>query len=77
MQEIELRCDGMAIITLCQLGLDPQTFIKAITKLAKAQDGPRINMEYYTPLEERIKFCRTILEMVKARSEIFGRINNR
>src|SRR5262249_17188920 len=62
MQEIELRCDGMAIVALSQLGLEPQTFIMAITKITRAHGGPRINMEYYTPLEERIKFCNTILD---------------
>ena len=71
-QEIELLCDGMAIVALSQLGLEPQTFIVAITKITRAHDGPRINMEYYTSLEERIKFCNTMLDMVRARSEVFG-----
>lgn len=76
MQEIELRCDGMAIIALSQLGLNPQTFIKAITKLARAY-GPRINMEYYTPFEERVKFCQTIMKMVNERGEVFGPTDNK
>ena len=69
MQEIELRCDGMAIVALSQLGLEPQTFIMAITKITRAHDGHRlINMEYHTPLEERIKFRNTILVRQGARA---------
>jgi Zn-dependent protease with chaperone function len=72
MQEIELRCDGMAVITMNQLGLDPSHFISAITRLAKSHGGPLANAGYYPPLEERIRFIRTMIEVVKARSEVFG-----
>ena len=72
MQEIELRCDGMAIITLNQLGLDPSHLISAITKLTKSHGGPLANAGYYPPLEERLVFIRTMIEMVKVRGEVFG-----
>jgi hypothetical protein len=73
-QEIELRCDGMAVITMNQLGLDPSQFISAITKLTKSHRGPLANAAYYPPLEERITFIHTMIEMVKARGEVFGRV---
>ena len=72
MQEIELRCDGMAVITINQLGLDPSHLISAITKLTKSHTGPLGNAAYYPPLEERIRFIHTMIEMVKARSDVFG-----
>ena len=71
MQEIELRCDGMALITMNQLGLDPSHLISAITKLTKSHSGPLGNAAY-PPLEERIRFIHIMIEMVKARSEVFG-----
>ncbi len=72
MQEIELRCDGMAVMTMNQLGLDPSNLISAITKLTKSHVGPLANEAYYPPLEERITFIHTMIDMVKARGEVFG-----
>jgi hypothetical protein len=61
MQEIELRCDGLAIISMEHLDLDPSRFISGISKLASATnklaesrgDG-MINGDYYTSNDERI-----------------------
>jgi hypothetical protein len=72
MQEIELRCDGIAIITMNQLRLDPLHFISAIIKMTKSHGGPLLNNGYYPPLEERIRFIHTMIEMVNARREVFG-----
>jgi len=72
MQEIELRCDGMAIITMNQLGLDPLHFISAIIKMTKSHGGPLLNNGYYPPFEERITFIHMMIEMVNARREVFG-----
>jgi hypothetical protein len=76
MQEIELRCDGMAVNTINQLGLDPSHLISAITKLTKSHRGPLGNAAYYPPLEERIGFIHTMIEMVKVRSEAFGPVTS-
>jgi len=68
LQELELRCDGLAVITMSQLQLDPSHFISAITKLTKSHSGKLISREFYTSLDERIRFIREMVEMVKARA---------
>jgi hypothetical protein len=67
MQEIELRCDGMAVITMNQLGLDPSDFISGITRLKESHKGKLNNADYYTSLDERVKFIQAMMELVKAR----------
>ncbi len=70
LQELELRCDGIAIITLSQLGLDPTNLISAITKLRKFNEraGTLEERAYaYPSFEERMKFNRKMIELVKAR----------
>ncbi|HXI92380.1 MAG TPA: hypothetical protein VNO24_20420 [Blastocatellia bacterium] len=75
LQELELRCDGMAVITMSQLGLDPFHFISAITKLTKSHKGKLISGESYTSLDERIRFIREMVEMVKSRERVTGTIS--
>jgi hypothetical protein len=43
----------------------PSDFISAITKLTKK--GNLMNGEFYTSLDERIRFIREMVEIVKAR----------
>ena len=74
LQELELRCDGMALITMRKLGLDPSHFISAITKLTKSHKGKLISGEFYTSLDERIRFIREMVEMVKSRERVTGTI---
>ncbi len=69
-QELELRCDGIAIITLSQLGLDPALFISAVAKLKKFNlraGTPEERAYAYPSFDERMKFNRTMIELVKAR----------
>ena len=74
LQELELRCDGLAVITMSQLGLDPSHFMSAITKLTKSHKGKLIGGEFYTSLDERIRFIREMVEMVKSRERVTGTI---
>lgn len=71
-QELELRCDGLAVITMSRLGLDPSNFISAISKLTKSHSNQVMHAEYYLPLKERIKFIRAMIGMVKARERALG-----
>ena len=64
-QELELRCDGLAVIAMVHLRLDPSDFISAITKLTKK--GKLIKGEFYTSLDERIRFISEMVEIVNAR----------
>ena len=72
MQEIELRCDGMAVITMSHLGLDPSSFISAINKLTRSHKGNLINADFYPSLEERIRFIREMIEIVKGNGRMPG-----
>jgi len=74
LQELELRCDGLAVITMSRLGLDPSHFISAISKLTKSHKGKLINGEFYASLDERIRFIREMVEMIKAREWAKGTI---
>jgi len=65
MQEIELRCDGMAVITMNRLGLDPSHLITAITKLTKSHKGKLINPDSYVSLDERIRFIQAMMGIVR------------
>lgn len=66
-QELELRCDGLAVIAMINLRLDPADFISAIIKLTKK--GKLMNGEFYTTLDERIRFIGEMVKIVKAKSE--------
>jgi len=71
-QELELRCDGVAIITLCHLGLDPARLMSAVAKLRKFNERAGAGEERayaYPSLDERMKFIRAMTELVKARNE--------
>src|SRR5262245_17319281 len=72
LQELELRCDGIAIITLSQLGLDPTRLMSAVAKLRKFNERTGAGEERayaYPSFDERMKFIRAMTEMVKARNE--------
>jgi hypothetical protein len=61
-QELELRADGLAVLTLCGMGLDPERLVSAVLKTVSYNDG-RIhaaNVEDYVPLPERIAFIRAV-----------------
>ena len=71
-QELELRCDGIAIITLSQLGLDPARLMSAVAKIRKFNEraGTLEERAYaYPSLDERMNFMRAMTELV-------GRVSN-
>ncbi len=65
-----MRCDGIAVITLTRLGLDPTRLISGMTKLIRfnEQKGTLLTGAFYTALDERVKFCRLMIESVKDRA---------
>lgn len=70
-QEIELRCDGIAVITLVRLGLDPMRLISGMTKLTRFNErkGALITAAFYAALDERVKFCRIMIERVQGQAK--------
>ena len=72
LQELELRCDGIAVITLCQLGLNPESLISGVLKLNRYnghKEGATAAGRYVL-LEERVKFIRAMIEMTQAGSKV-------
>jgi hypothetical protein len=62
MQELELRCDGIAVLTLRRLGIDTETLVSAVRKVTRLNErrGAVARRSSYVPLKERIMFIRTI-----------------
>ena len=73
LQELELRCDGIAVITMDRLGVDVARLVSAATALrrhnqrvfGKTDDGR------YVPLDQRVQFIRAMARLI-ARSAIQG-----
>ena len=65
MQELELRCDGIAVLTLRRVGIDPERLVSAVQKLTQdnRQPGATTSAADYPPLEERIAFIRAMARM--------------
>lgn len=66
LQELELRCDGIAVITLKHLGLDPTRLISAIAKLNKYNSHPSslIAPQNYVAFNERVAFIQRMIDFV-------------
>ena len=61
LQELELRCDGLAVITMSRLGVGPEHLVSAATKLFRHNKrlGPP-NEARYVPLDQRVRFIRAL-----------------
>ena len=61
LQELELRCDGIAVITMSRMGVDSENLVSAVTKLARHNKhlGPP-NEARYVPLDQRVRFIRAL-----------------
>jgi hypothetical protein len=66
---LELRCDGVAVITLRQLGLDPHAFIEAVRVMTRFNErvGAVASASSYVSLKKRIAFVETIDRLVTSR----------
>ena len=68
LQELELRCDGFAVISMVGLRVDPEQLVSAATKLARYNErmfGKSIDPRY-VPLDQRIRFIRSIAKHDRA-----------
>jgi hypothetical protein len=77
-QELELRCDAVAILTMIDLQLNPDRLSSALDKMnsynAKfgvynAKFGVPINANLYVPLQERISFIKKTIAIFRSRRE--------
>jgi hypothetical protein len=71
-QELELRCDGVAIITMMSLGRDPKYLGSAVAKTLPSTETAMDAelLRFYPSPRERAKFMRQTIEMAKARQTI-------
>ena len=69
LQELELRCDGIAIITLEHLGLDPASLVSAIAKLNKynGHSDSSSTRQNYVAFNERVAFIDRMIEFFSRR----------
>jgi hypothetical protein len=68
-QELEMRCDGIAIITLNRLGLDPKHLGSAVSKTRPSNETAMAAdlLRFYPSSKARAKFMREMIELAKAR----------
>jgi hypothetical protein len=64
-RELELKCDGIAVLTLLGLGLDPSALPRAMRKLTafNASLGAVVNAEQYPDVDDRLRFARALASM--------------
>ncbi len=62
MQELELRCDAIAVLTMRHLGLDPEHLVSAVQKMTRfnAWRGTLAHERSYVSLRERVAFIRAM-----------------
>jgi len=66
-QELELRCDGIAVMTLKHLSLDPTSLISAIAKLNKHNSHPGSSSpqnQNYVAFDKRVEFIHRMIEFI-------------
>jgi predicted Zn-dependent protease len=64
MQQLELFCDGVSIVTLRKAGVDPARLVSAVEKMVqfkKKTFKPGPNEDHYTLLDERKKFAKAVM----------------
>jgi hypothetical protein len=71
-REIELQCDGIAVITLHRLGIDPAKLISALGKIRTFNTRISIDPLYHPNLGERGRFVRAMSELVQRKAETFA-----
>lgn len=64
LKELELICDGVAILTLRRVGVDPASLLTGIEKIAKfnaVSTGPTEKVYRYPSAEERRRFAQALI----------------
>jgi hypothetical protein len=64
LQSIELQCDGIAVLTLSELGIDPMHLLSAVDKIGRFNEVPgnRWGSNGYPSPDERRRFVRALLQ---------------
>jgi hypothetical protein len=74
LQELELRCDGIAVLTLIALRFDPLTLRDGLRRLARFNDliGATANADEYPPFRQRERFIKVFRERYGAYQQPVG-----
>jgi hypothetical protein len=64
-QELELRCDGIAVLTLRRLGIDPERLVRAVEMLTWYNEQRRLDLDRqeYVPRDDRRAFIRAVARL--------------
>ncbi len=72
LKELELYCDGVAILTLRQVGQNPAALLTAAKKMAnfnRMNTGPAANLERYPSADERRRFAQAVASWADSRQD--------
>jgi hypothetical protein len=63
LQEVELKCDGVAVLTLTELRLNADALMSAISRMIEFNHslGKQLDYRNYPPLADRARFIRTLM----------------
>ena len=64
-RELELRCDGIAVLTLRRLGIDPERLVRAVEMLTWYNEQRRLDpdRQEYVPRDDRRAFIRAVAKV--------------
>jgi hypothetical protein len=73
-QELELRCDGVAVTTLRALGQGPDALVRAVTKMTRYNErlGATVSAALYVSLKDRRAFIETMAARLAERQSASG-----
>jgi len=76
LQELELRCDVVAVITLRKMHVDPARLISAATKLLRHNERIRtLDYASHVPLDQRVRFIIAVARLTaNSRQHVTGRL---
>lgn len=76
MREIELRCDGVAVIALRRLGIDPAKLVSAISRI-RLLNTRIVNTDpfYHPATDERSRFILAMDELAQQRGKDLAKVN--
>jgi hypothetical protein len=68
LEVLELKCDGIAVLTLLELGIDPVHLYRAIEKIGRFNEVPkeRWGKNGYSHPRDRERFVRALMEKVRS-----------
>ena len=72
MRQLELRSDGIAVLTLRRLGLDPERLVSAVQKVTRYNERRHATerAEAYVSLQKRVQFIRAVAGLAWAEQHV-------